>query len=140
MFRNKAASATESFGGSSLGDQGAQDADVQCDEIEQGANDVVAQTNGTDLVAREEGARDDERSEGVQEEGTQGPLCRSFVQLMELWEQERELNEQIKSDETSEDEKNELSAQLNNVYEEIEKISGSSAEARASKILHGLVR
>eukprot|EP01026_Neomeris_dumetosa_P069397 TRINITY_DN6861_c0_g1_i4.p1 TRINITY_DN6861_c0_g1~~TRINITY_DN6861_c0_g1_i4.p1 ORF type:complete len:740 (-),score=178.24 TRINITY_DN6861_c0_g1_i4:265-2484(-) len=60
------------------------------------------------------------------------------VQLMELRDQEKHLNEMINSDETEEEEKNELSAQLNQVYEEIEKISGSSAEARASKILHGL--
>ena len=65
------------------------------------------------------------------------------VELMGLRKEEKELNEKLQDPDQSaaEDPNFEIEAaqaRLNEVYERMGQIAGSTAESRASKILHGL--
>lgn len=64
------------------------------------------------------------------------------AELMELREEEEQLNKQLQESSLEEQPKgfdaDEASQRLNEVYERMQEINAASAEARASKILHGL--
>ena len=58
------------------------------------------------------------------------------VEATELQKEEKEINERLQSLEG--DEQDEASNRLNEIYDRLNELNSSSAEARASKILHGL--
>lgn len=63
------------------------------------------------------------------------------VELMNLRKEEAELNEKLSGLELEDkagDEEDEIGSRLNEIYERMNELGGASAEARASKILHGL--
>ncbi|WPT16042.1 ABC transporter F family member 4 [Picochlorum sp. SENEW3] len=63
------------------------------------------------------------------------------VELMNLRKEEAELNEKLSGlelDDKAGDEEDEIGSRLNEIYERMNELGGASAEARASKILHGL--
>jgi ATP-binding cassette, subfamily F, member 1 len=60
------------------------------------------------------------------------------ARLTELRSQAKALEEKLKAENVHEDQLEELGQELTHVYEELEQEGNSTAEARASRILHGL--
>ena len=69
-------------------------------------------------------------------------MCATTLQaagrLIELREEAASLEEKLKDENLPDDESAALGADLTRVYEELEQEGNSTAEARASRILHGL--
>jgi ATP-binding cassette, subfamily F, member 1 len=69
---------------------------------------------------------------------THAAVVQASGRLIELRERAAELEEQLKDENLLDDESEALGGKLTHVYEELEQAGNSTAEARASRILHGL--